>query len=80
MPPGRFRFTDVEGRVGNSDIAGAYTVSTGAPTDFTADLHSKRVDLADLGGVIGGTPAAPAPPARPPSSAGRSPGPRPARG
>jgi AsmA family protein len=53
---GRFRFTDVEGRVGNSDIAGAYTVSTGARTDFTADLHSKRVDLADLGGVIGGTP------------------------
>ncbi|MFC7474115.1 AsmA family protein [Dankookia sp. GCM10030260] len=53
---GRFRFTDVEGRVGNSDIAGAYTVSTGARTDFTADLHSKRVDLADLGGVVGGTP------------------------
>jgi uncharacterized protein involved in outer membrane biogenesis len=53
---GRFRFTDVEGRVGNSDIAGTYTVSTGARTDFTADLHSKRVDLADLGGVIGGTP------------------------
>ena len=53
---GRFRFTDVEGKVGNSDVAGAYTVSTGARTDFTADLHSKRVDLADLGGLIGGTP------------------------
>lgn len=53
---GRFRFTDVEGRVGNSDIAGAYTVSTGDRTDFTADLHSRRVDLADLGGLIGSTP------------------------
>lgn len=53
---GRFRFTDVEGRVGNSDIAGAYTVSTGARTVFTADLRSRRVDLADLGGLIGGTP------------------------
>jgi uncharacterized protein involved in outer membrane biogenesis len=53
---GRFRFTDVEGRVGNSDIAGAYTVSTGARTVLTADLRSRRVDLADLGGLIGGTP------------------------
>ncbi|MDO9707288.1 AsmA family protein [Paracraurococcus lichenis] len=53
---GRFRFTDVEGRVGNSDVSGAYTVSTGDRTVFTADLHSRRVDLADLGGLIGGTP------------------------
>ncbi|TCZ63536.1 AsmA family protein [Roseicella aquatilis] len=53
---GRFRFTEVEGKVGNSDIAGAFTVSTGDRTDFTADLRSRRVDLADLGGLIGGTP------------------------
>ncbi len=53
---GRFRFTEVEGQVGTSDIAGSYTVSTGARTDFTADLHSRKVDLADLGGLIGGTP------------------------
>ncbi|MBK1659493.1 AsmA family protein, partial [Paracraurococcus ruber] len=53
---GSFRFTDVQGRVGSSDIAGAYTVSTGARTVFTADLRSRQVDLADLGGLIGGTP------------------------
>jgi AsmA family protein len=53
---GRARFTDVEGTLGSSDIAGDFTVSTGTPTVFTADLRSKRVDLADLGGLIGAQP------------------------
>jgi AsmA family protein len=63
---GRFRFTDVQGRVGNSDIAGTYTVSTGARTVFTADLRSRRVDLADLGGLIGATPGRPGTPGQTP--------------
>ncbi|MCB4824352.1 AsmA family protein [Roseicella aerolata] len=53
---GRFRFTDIEGRLGNSDIAGTTTISLGGRTVLTADLRSRRVDLADLAGVIGGTP------------------------
>lgn len=54
---GRVRLLDAEGRVGRSDIAGNLTVSTaGSRPDVTADLRSRSVDLADLGGLIGSAP------------------------
>ncbi|HTW25660.1 MAG TPA: AsmA family protein [Acetobacteraceae bacterium] len=51
------RFTDFAGVVGNSDLEGTIAVDPGrARPDVTADLHSRRVDLADLGGFIGSQP------------------------
>ena len=59
----KIRFTDFEGRLGNSDVAGTIEEEPGASTTngkakpvVTMDLRSKRVDLADLNGFIGGTP------------------------
>lgn len=53
----RFRFTEIAGRVGNSDLGGTITVDPrGTRPDVTADLQSRRVDLADLAGFIGGRP------------------------
>ena len=54
----RFRLTDLEGRVGSSDLEGTITedASTGGKPDVTMDLTSRRVDLTDLGGLIGATP------------------------
>ncbi len=51
------KFEDFTGRVGTSDVGGTITVVPGQPRPrLTADLHSRQVDLADLGGVIGSTP------------------------
>lgn len=53
----RFRFTEIAGRVGNSDLSGTITVDPrGTRPDVTADLQSRHVDLADLTGFIGGRP------------------------
>jgi uncharacterized protein involved in outer membrane biogenesis len=53
----RIRFDDFTGRVGSSDLAGAISVDPGATRPkVVADLHSRKVDLADLGGFIGSTP------------------------
>jgi uncharacterized protein involved in outer membrane biogenesis len=54
----RFRLTNLAGRVGSSDLEGAVTEDPGAggKPDVTMDLTSRRVDLTDLGGLIG-TPA-----------------------
>ena len=53
----RFRLTDIVGQVGNTDLAGTLTVDPrGAKPEVTADLRSRRVDVADLAGFIGGTP------------------------
>ena len=54
---GAFRFTDVAGTLGRSDIAGRFSIvpSRERPV-LDADVTSKRVDLADLGGFIGSTP------------------------
>jgi hypothetical protein len=50
-------FRDFAGRVGNSDLEGNIAVDpSGARPHVTADLHSRSVDLADLGGIIGSTP------------------------
>ncbi len=55
------RFQDFQGRLGNSDIAGTITeqpngTQAKAKPDVTMDLRSRRVDLTDLNGFIGGTP------------------------
>ena len=54
----KIRFTDFEGRVGSSDLGGEIDIDPriGNKPDVVMDLHSRRVDLADLGGFIG-TPA-----------------------
>ena len=60
----KIRFTDFQGRLGNSDIAGTIEeqpsgteVKGKTKPVVTFDLRSNRVDLADLNGFIGGTPA-----------------------
>ncbi|WP_245214861.1 AsmA family protein [Pararoseomonas indoligenes] len=54
---GRVRFRDFNGRMGNSDLSGTITVTTGDEKPFVeADLRSRRVDFADLGGFIGEEP------------------------
>jgi uncharacterized protein involved in outer membrane biogenesis len=53
----RFRFREIAGRVGQTDIGGTLTVGTAGPrVDVAGELHSRRVDLADLGGFIGEEP------------------------
>nr|WP_302474086.1 AsmA family protein [Roseococcus sp. MDT2-1-1] len=54
---GRYRFSEIVGRVGQSDISGHITVGTaGERMDVEGELQSRRVDLADLGGFIGEEP------------------------
>ncbi len=53
----RIRFENFAGTVGNSDLEGTITEDPGRERpDVTADLHSRRIDLADLGGFIGTQP------------------------
>jgi uncharacterized protein involved in outer membrane biogenesis len=52
-----FRFEHFAGRVGSSDLEGTITEAPGSPRRMvTADLTSRRVDLTDLAGFLGGTP------------------------
>ena len=52
-----FRFKDFVGRVGSSDLSGTLAVDPhGERIRITADVHSEKVVLSDLGGFIGGTP------------------------
>ncbi len=55
---GRFRFTDVAGRVGRSDVEGTMTVAVrpSQRPEVTAELRSRAVDLRDIAGLLGGTP------------------------
>jgi hypothetical protein len=54
---GRYRFTEIAGRVGQTDINGDLTVgAANQRIDLEGELHSRRVDLADLGGFIGEEP------------------------
>lgn len=53
---GRVRFTHFVGTVGQSDLGGDIAVTTAAKPVVEATLASRRVDLKDLGGFIGGTP------------------------
>jgi uncharacterized protein involved in outer membrane biogenesis len=53
----RIRFRDFVGDVGNSDLEGTIAIDPrGQRPDIVADLHSRTVDLADLGGFLGSTP------------------------
>jgi uncharacterized protein involved in outer membrane biogenesis len=59
----KIRFKDLQGRLGNSDIAGTIEEQPGGTEVkgkvkpvVTMDLRSNRVDLVDLSGFIGGTP------------------------
>jgi uncharacterized protein involved in outer membrane biogenesis len=54
----KFRFTDFTGRVGSSDLNGDILEDPGigGKPDVTMNLWSHRVDLADLGGIIGTPP------------------------
>ncbi|GGC42537.1 hypothetical protein GCM10011504_21210 [Siccirubricoccus deserti] len=54
---GAFRFEEVEGRLGRSDLNGRFAIIPGEDRPVLhADLHSRSVDLADLGGFIGAAP------------------------
>jgi uncharacterized protein involved in outer membrane biogenesis len=52
------RFTNFEGHVGKSDLGGEIDVTPRAGTrpDVMMNLHSRNVDLVDLGGLIGAQP------------------------
>lgn len=53
-------FRDFKGTLGSSDLAGTITGDPHEnPPHITADLTSRSVDLADLGGFIGGSPGHP---------------------
>jgi hypothetical protein len=53
----RIRFTNFQGRVGESDLEGTFEVNrVGQRPLVTADLTSKNVRMADLGGFIGAPP------------------------
>ncbi len=54
----KIRFSDFRGRLGSSDIGGTIAVDPTTPQrpTVTADLSSRRVDLADLGGFVGSQP------------------------
>jgi uncharacterized protein involved in outer membrane biogenesis len=53
----RIRFTKFAGTVGKSDLSGDISVDPGSERpDVVMDLVSHRVDLNDLGGLIGATP------------------------
>ncbi len=51
------RFQNIEGRVGSSDLEGEVAVEPGEPRPVVrAELASRAVDLADLGGFVGAKP------------------------
>ncbi|HXR58340.1 MAG TPA: AsmA family protein [Burkholderiales bacterium] len=54
-----WKFRDTRGKVGASDLAGDFTVRTdGERPLLTANLQSKNLDIADLGGFVGTRPGA----------------------
>jgi AsmA family protein len=59
MQDAEYRFTRLTGMFGDSDIAGSLTFSLpkGRPT-LTADLHSHKLDIIDIGPFIGYDPQA----------------------
>ncbi len=56
----RWTFEHIKGTVGQSDLAGSFSVDTsGARAATTADLSSRKLDYKDLGGFIGLPPGEP---------------------
>lgn len=51
-----WKYDGFSGTVGDSDLSGYAHTTTGERTFFKADLRSKRLDLDDLAGFIGGAP------------------------
>lgn len=53
----RYHFSNINGRVGDSDLDGDLTSDTtsGRP-DVTADLHSRNLNYRDLGSLVGAPP------------------------
>lgn len=52
-----FRFTEIQGLVGHSDLGGSVTIDPRSAVPMvTAELTSRQMDLADLAGFIGGNP------------------------
>jgi uncharacterized protein involved in outer membrane biogenesis len=55
--PGKIALSDIQGRVGSSDLEGTLTIALGGPRPvLDANLQSRSVDLVDLGGFIGAKP------------------------
>ena len=53
----RIRLEHLVGQMGRSDLDGDIAIDPGPQRPVaTVNLHSRQVDLADLGGMIGGTP------------------------
>lgn len=53
----KVRFQQMEGRIGSSDLEGTISIDPGAKRPvLSADLASRSVNLADLGGFIGAKP------------------------
>ena len=71
---GRFRFTEVAGRVGRSDVAGTATVALRPERrpEITAELRSRGVDLRDIAGLLGGEPGPPGTPGQTPRQRDRA--------
>lgn len=52
-----WQFNDFGGKVGDSDLAGDFNVNVGGKKPFVrAELISRKLDIDDLGGVIGAPP------------------------
>lgn len=70
---GRYRFTDMAGQVGRSDLEGAVTVAPGRERpEVTAELRSRSLDLRDIAGFIGGEPGRPETPGQTPEQRTRA--------
>lgn len=49
-----WRFSDIDGTVGGSDVAGSFSVDRGpVPQRLAGTLHARHLDLADLSGFLG---------------------------
>ncbi|HEX6103042.1 MAG TPA: AsmA family protein [Alphaproteobacteria bacterium] len=54
----RWRFTEMKGGVGDSDLSGDLALDTGGERPkLTADLVSTKLDFDDLAGLVGATPS-----------------------
>jgi len=53
----QLRFTQIDGRIGRSDLHGDLTVDTGGKRPkLTGDIHSRRLNLDDLAAPLGASP------------------------
>ena len=53
----RVQLRDFSARIGSSDLEGTIAINAdNEPPEMTADLHSRSVDLADLGSFISTAP------------------------